>query len=100
MATFLQQLSWPWQSLGIGGGDPGHPGRVILRPARSGCGDGDPVHEVCHGEPVPGLVLQVGEQGVVAGIAEIEGGLVDAGEGVVPLGPGLHRDAGESRAAK
>jgi len=32
----------------------------------------DAVHEVRHGEAVPGLVLQVGEQGIVAGIAEVE----------------------------
>jgi hypothetical protein len=49
---------------------------------------------------VPGLVLQVGEQGIVAGITELEGDPVYAGERVVSLGPGLHLDADEAGAVQ
>jgi len=56
--------------------------------------------EVRHGESLPGFVLQIGEQGVAAGIAEVEGDPVDAGPQVVPFGPGLHLDVGKARAAQ
>jgi len=58
--------------------------------------DGDPVDELRHRETVSGFVLQVGEQGVGAGVTEVEGDPVDAGPQVVPLGPGLHLDVGEA----
>ena len=67
-----------------------------------GCrrGDGDPVDEVRRGKAVPGFVLQVGEQGVAAWIAEVEGDPVHADPQVVPLGPGVYLDVGEACAAQ
>jgi hypothetical protein len=58
------------------------------------------VDEICHGQAVPGLVLQVGEQHVAAGITEVQGNPVDAGPQVVPFWPGRHLDVGEARAAQ
>ena len=46
---------------------------MIAKSAGSGRGDGDPVEEIGYREPGPGFVLQGGEQGVPAGIAEVEG---------------------------
>ena len=59
-----------------------------------------PVLQAGQRQPLPGLVLQVGEQAVIPGITQAEGDLVNAGERVVPLRPGLHLDAGEARAAQ
>jgi hypothetical protein len=49
---------------------------------------------------LPGVVLQAGEERVVAGIAEIEGNLVDPEEQLVPLRSALHLDVGEARIAE
>lgn len=73
---------------------------MILWPAGCRRGDGDPEDEVRDLEAVPGFFLQAGEQGVAAGIAEVEGDPVHAGLQVVPLGPGLHLDTGEACAAQ
>jgi hypothetical protein len=73
---------------------------VIFRAAGSGRGDGDAVHWIGDREAVPGLVLVVGEQGVVAGIAEVEGDLVYAGERVVPFRSGFYLDVGEACSAQ
>ena len=83
--TGLAAASWPWI--------------VFFWPVGGGRGDDDPVDEIGHGQAVPCLILQVGEQDVAAGIAEVEGDPVDAGPQVVPAGPGLHRDVGEARTA-
>jgi hypothetical protein len=57
------------------------------------------VEEIGHREAAPGFILQVGEHGVAARIAEVDRDLVDAGSQVVPLGPGSHLDVGEAGAA-
>jgi hypothetical protein len=46
---------------------------------RGGRGDDDAAGEADEREVVAGLVLQVGERGVVAGVANVESDLVDAG---------------------
>jgi hypothetical protein len=56
------------------------------------------VLETRHGEVAPGLVLQIGQRCVAAGIAELKGGAVDAGVQLVPLGLGRGLDVGEARA--
>jgi hypothetical protein len=66
----------------------------------SGRRDDDPAGEAGQGQAVPGFGLQVGEQGVIAGIAEVEGHPVDAGPQVVPLRPTLDHDVGEAGAAQ
>ena len=72
---------------------------VIWWPVGSGRGEGDAVEEAGHREAVTGFVLEVGEQGVAAGIAEVDRDLVDAGPQVVPPGAGFHLDVGEAGAA-
>ena len=59
--------------------------------------DDDAAGEAGEREAVAGFVLQVGERGVVAGVAKVESDLVDAGPEGVPLGPFGHVDVREAR---
>jgi len=58
------------------------------------------VEKIGQGEVFSGLVLQVGERDVLAGIAEVEGDPIDAGPHVLPLRPGFRLDVGEARATQ
>src|SRR6266536_1994817 len=83
----------------VGGGNPdrtpgGSPGWRVSAARHPGRrrGDDHPVLEAGYRQALPGFVLQVGEQPVIARIAQVEGDLVDAGDRPVPPGPGLHPD--------